>query len=96
MIQNLGKEKCIAIITDNKILMQNVCTLLKRNENFKDLPIAYFSCVTYTLYMLILDFTKTEVYSKVMKYSKNIVENIISIPILEGKIYFNYYCYSYL
>lgn len=80
----MGKEKCLGVITDNASNMKKTCKLLQADEKFKSLPIAYYSCVSHTLNLLMLDVVEVRTCSEIENISKAIIKNIISTHILKG------------
>ncbi|KAL4113799.1 hypothetical protein QTP88_017372 [Uroleucon formosanum] len=84
VIEELGKEKCLGIITDNASNMKKAWKLLKADDKFKSLPIAYYSCVSHTLNLLMLDVVKVKTCFEIENISKAIIKNLISTHILKG------------
>ncbi|KAL4153898.1 hypothetical protein QTP88_001731 [Uroleucon formosanum] len=84
VIEELGKEKCLGVITDNASNMKKAWKLLQADDKFKSLPIAYYSCVSHTLNLLMLNVVKMKTCFEIENISKAIIKNIISTHILKA------------
>lgn len=89
VIDDLDRNKCLGVVTDNASSMKKTWILLQKDDRYKNLPIAFYPCICHTLNLLIADIIKLKSCMDIEKKSKNIVKNIISSHILKGNVYNN-------
>lgn len=92
VIDDLDRNKCLGVVTDNASSMKKAWILLQKDDRYKNLPIAFYSCICHTLNLLIADIIKLKSCMEIEKKSKNIVKNIISSHILKGNVFNNKLC----
>ncbi|KAL4091842.1 hypothetical protein QTP88_026458 [Uroleucon formosanum] len=85
VIDDLDRNKCLGVVTDNASSMKKAWILLQKDDRYKNLPIAFYPCICHTLNLLIADIIKLKSCKEIERKSKIIVKNIISSHILKGK-----------
>jgi hypothetical protein len=64
--------------------MKKAWTILKNDPRYKDLPIAYYSCICHTLNLLVHDIFKIQNVSALEEMAKTIVKTINNTHILKS------------
>lgn len=84
VIDSIGKDRCLGVVSDNAASMKKAWTILKNDPRYKDLPIAYYSCICHTLNLLVHDIFKLKNVSALEEIAKTIVKTINNTHILKS------------
>lgn len=84
VIDSIGKNRCLGVVSDNAASMKKAWTILKNDPRYKDLPIAYYSCICHTLNLLVYDIFKLKNVSALEEMAKKIVKTVNNIHILKS------------
>lgn len=86
VIDSIGKNKCLGIVTDNAAAMKKAWQILQSDNRYENLPIAYYSCFCHTLNLCISDIVKLESFSTVEENAKKVVKTINNVHILKSTL----------
>lgn len=84
VIDEIGKNRCLGVVSDNAAAMKKAWKILENDERYKNLPIAYYSCVCHTLNLLIHDILKLKNINAIEENAKFIVKTINNAHILKA------------
>lgn len=74
----------LGVVSDITASMKKAWTILKNDPSYKDLPMAYYSCICHTLNLLIHDIFKLKNVSALEEMVKTIVKTINNTHILKS------------